>query len=185
MSALFQNFGKGKKSDQTPEQFYATCVQEFHRVAQSYGVAKKGVITVPELLKAGEKLTLAFLNDGFLKQEYSNNPAMFYYAVLMFCFDAGIATANKWHKDFASLDSYVEILTVLGPADDANKLLQEHFHPKVSENQGNGFVGEIFDKWLELTKPYHNLQDPRKYYYSAMLAGYQVGVSMMLEKFGL
>lgn len=178
-------FRKKDNKEITPEQFFAICLEDFHKTAQSFGVAKKGVINVPELLMTGQKLTLAFLDDAFLKREFSDNPTMYYHVVLMFCIEAGIATANKWHIDFANLDSYAKDLIVVGPADDANKLLQEYFPPEVSDNQGNAFVSKIFYRWVELTEPYHKLNDPRKYYFYALLAGYQVGVSMMLEKFGL
>ena len=43
---------------------------------------------------------------------------------------------------------------------------------------------EIFRRWVALHEPYWKLRDPRDYTYRAMVAGYQLGVSMMLEKLG-
>ena len=181
---IFSRSGNSNGSASTPEQFYSLCVKEFHEKAKSVDVAKKGVILIPELMKPGEKIVLGFLNDGFLQQEFAGNPAMFYYSVFMFCLDSGIAVANKWHKDVSSVDSYVDALLILGPADDANKLLQANFPKAISENQGNKFANLIFSRWAELVNPYVSMKDPRQYYFSALLAGYQLGVSMMLEKLG-
>ena len=42
----------------------------------------------------------------------------------------------------------------------------------------------IFDKWMELHEPYWKLADPRQYTFDATLAAYQLGVSVILEKYG-
>ena len=56
-----------------------------------------------------------------------------------------------------------------------------HFHNGVMGNQGNDFFPIIFEKWIAIHEPYWKLADPRDYTFKAMLASYQLGVSMILE----
>ena len=164
--------------------FYNDCVADFHQEATKYGVAQRGVIFIPELISLGEKTILAFLQDRFFQMQFGNNAQMYYYAIMSLTIDAGIAYAARWHEQFSTLNSYVEEIIEVGPADDANLLLCKHFPKEISENQGNLFFQKVYSRWIAMHDPYWKLADPRDYTFKAMLAAYQLGVSMMLEKLG-
>ena len=97
---------------------------------------------------------------------------------------AGIVYATKWHEKYSDLDEYVDQIIEDGSADDTNVLLKKHFPKEISENQGNPFFSKIFDRWLEMHTPYWALADARQHTFKAMLAAFQLGVSMILEKHG-
>lgn len=90
--------------------------------------------------------------------------------------------AVEWHVDFSSLKSYIGNLRDEGPADDvyalANKLL------KLNKDGFNALCGEVFDEWLSQHDPYWKMQDPRPYTFSALMAAYQLSISLVLEKLG-
>lgn len=48
----------------------------------------------------------------------------------------------------------------------------------------NAFYRVIFERWMAMHEPYWKLSDPRDYTFKAMVAAYQLGVSMILEKYG-
>lgn len=181
------DFRKKKDNSNTlksPQAFYNECVSDFHREAESCGVAKKGLIFIPELMDIGETAILSYLRDPYLQSEFEDNPTVLYYVIMSLAIESGIVFANKWHEDFPHLKSYaIEIITN-GPADDANSLLKKHFPANVSEDQGNTFFRKIFARWVAMHKPYWDLDDPRNYTFKALVAAYQLGISMMLEKLG-
>ncbi len=182
-------FNFGKKKDKEPElkkpiSFYNDCVADFHQEAAKHGVANKGLIFIPELIPLGEKTILAYLQDPFFQMQCGGNAQQYYYLIMALSIDAGICFATKWHEQFSALEKYVEEIIAEGPADDANTLMDAHFPDGVMGNQGNDFFPLIYQRWLEMHEPYWRLSDPRQYTFKAMLAAYQLGISMILEKFG-
>lgn len=168
----------------SPEKFYTDCVADFHKEAAKHGVANKGLIFIPELLPKGEQTILAFLKDPFFQMQCGGDAQMYYYLIMALSIDAGMCFATRWHRDFSSLDEYVEEIIELGPADDANIIMTSFLSDVAMGDQGNEFFPFIYDRWLKMHEPYWKLSDPREYTFKAMLAAYQLGVSMILEKYG-
>ena len=168
----------------TSSAFYNECVADFHAEAKKSGALNKGLIFIPELMPLGQKTILAFLKDPYFQMQSGGNAQQYYYLITALSIDAGMCYATRWHEDFSSLNQYVEEIITDGPADDANKLMNAHFSSEVMGNQGNSFYQIIFQRWLTMHEPYWNLKDPREYTFKALLAAYQLGVSMILEKYG-
>lgn len=168
----------------TDAEFYSSCVMKFHDFALKSDVANRGVIFIPELIPIGEKVLLEFLNDDFFQMQFGSDPKVYYYLIFSLCIESGIAIASKWHADFEHLDEYVDRLIEEGPPDEANKIMRRYLPKSVSADQGNGFFQEIYKGWLELNEPYWTLQDSRDYVFKSLLAGYQLGISIILEKLG-
>lgn len=177
-------FGFFKKKNNSLNSFYEDCLEIFHNEANKYGVANKGVIFIPELIERGEQTILAFLNDSFFKMQFGDNAELYYYLIFALTVEAGMIYANKWYEDYSTLDEYVKKIISAGPADEANILLDKLFEKDISENQGNSFFQKIYPKWLECLSSYWNIADPRAYIMKAYLAAYQLGISMVLEKYG-
>ena len=96
----------------------------------------------------------------------------------------GICFGEKWHKNFEGLKTgYVDEIIKVGPADDANAILAETIGINGNEEQ-NAFYQKIYEKWIHCHEPYWALEDPRQYTFRAMVAAYQLGISMVLEKYG-
>lgn len=181
------NFGNKKKEAseiKMPSAFYADCVADFHQEAQKHGAACKGLIFIPELIPIGENTILAFLKDPFFQMQFGNDAQTYYFFIMAMSIDAGMLFATKWHEDDGGLEDYVEEIIDIGPADDANILLSKHFPSSISADQGNPFFQKIFARWMKAHDPYWKQSDPREYTFRAMVAAYQLGVSMMLEKLG-
>lgn len=180
-------FGFGKKKNEpknTEGTFYTQCVEDFHAEAKKNGVATRGLIFIPELIPVGERVVLSLLQDPFYQMQFSNNPQAYYYFIMAMSIDAGMLLATQWHEDYSGIEECIARIFEEGPADDANTLLQAHFENNISENQGNLFFQRIFQRWSLMHEPYWKLSDPRKYTFEALTAAYQLGISMILEKYG-
>jgi hypothetical protein len=180
----FKKDKKEEKGIKSLGDFYIECVADFHKEAIKHGIANKGLIFIPELIPLGEKTILAFLKDSYFQMQYGGNAQQYYYLIMGLSIDTGMCFATRWHEKFSTLNQYVDEIIFTGPADDANALMENHFSKEIMGNQGNSFFPVIFKRWIELHEPYWKLDDPREYTFKAMVAAYQLGVSMILEKFG-
>lgn len=169
--------------DSNPSTFYSGCVTDYHEVAKALGYANRDVIFIPELIPIGQKTVLAFLKDKFFQTEFGNNPNQYYFVIMSLSLQAGIVFADKWHSNFSALkNGYVDQIIDEGPADEAEVLLKNEIG--LNKEQANQFYGEIYKRWMALHEPYWKLSNPREYTFNAVLAAYQLGVSMILEKYG-
>ena len=167
----------------TAVQFYNDCVEDYHNTANRQGLAKRGLIFIPELIPIGEKTVLAFLKDPFFSAQFGSNPKMYYYVIMSLALQAGIVFAVKWHEDFPALKAgYVDQIIEEGPADACKPFLRQL---GLSDNEKeNAFYRVIYERWLAKHEPYWEMRDPRDYTIKATLAAYQLGISMILEKYG-
>jgi len=180
------NFGKKKKEPEIkkPSDFYTLCVEDYHRTLKEMGYANRGLIFIPELIPMGNKAVLAYLKDPFFKAEVGGNVTQYYYLICSLSFMTGVAYAEKWHSNFAALKAgFVDQVIADGPADYAIPILEKELHLS-SDQQSEKLYSIIFDRWLILHEPYWKLSDPREYTFNAMLAAYQAGISVILEKHG-
>ncbi len=180
-------FGKKKNESSdnmlSPREFYTRCVEDYHNTAAKHGLAKKGLVLIPELVPIGQKTVLAFLKDVFFQTEFRDDAALYHYVIMSLSLQAGIVFAAKWHEDFAGLDdAFVDQIIVEGPADACKPCLRKL---GLTDNEKeNEFYRAIFQRWLALHEPYWKLSDPREYTFNAMLAAYQLGISLILCECG-
>ena len=164
-------------------QFYNDCIEDYHNTANRLGLAKHGLIIIPELIPIGEKTVLAFLKDPFFQMQFSDDAQLYYYAIMSLSLQAGIVFAEKWHSDFSALKSgYVDRIIQEGPADACKPFLKKL--GLTDNKKENDFYRTIFERWITMHEPYWKLADPRNYTFKATLAAYQLGISMILEEFG-
>lgn len=172
-----------RKNQSSADQFYLDCLKDFHATALEHGFANHGVVFIPELIPYGERTVLAYLKDSFFQSQFGKNPAMYYYVIMSLSLQAGIAIAAKWHFDFSALQAgYVSQIIEEGPADECKPFLAEL--ELADKEDENAFYSAIFERWSALHEPYWELKDPREYTFKAMLAAYQLGISVILEKYG-
>lgn len=189
--SLFDMFKKNQKRESAEsvqimsvQSFYTECLKSFHDEAMANGFANRGLIFIPELMPMGEKAVLAYLQDMFFTMEFGQNPTQYYYVIMSLSLQTGICFGEKWHKDFAGLKSgYVDEIIKVGPADDANVIMSETIGISGNQEQ-NVLYQKIYEKWIKCHEPYWTLEDPRQYTFRAMVAAYQLGISMILEKYG-
>ena len=181
---LFDRFKKQTTpSKSSPSAFYDQCVADYHNIAANHRLAKKGLILIPELMPVGKKTVLAFLKDPFFQSQFRGDPTVYYYAIMSLSLQAGIVFAAKWHEDAAGLDDlFVEQIIREGPADACKPYLRKL---GLTDNEKeNHFYQAIFQQWTALHEPYWSLSDPREYTFNAMLAAFQLGISMILAEMG-
>ena len=162
--------------------FYKECVSSFHQIASDAGYANKGLIFIPELMPAGEKIVNALLSNQYLSSQYGSDPSRYYYAIVGLGIQAGMVIADQWHKDPDALkNGFVDYIIAQGPAEMAKRLMQTCF--QADEEKANGFYSSIYSRWLQLHKPYWNRKDTGQYTFYGTLAAYQTGISAILGQY--
>ena len=165
--------------------FYIDCAKAYHDTAKQSGYVQNDMVHIPALLPIGQKTTLAFLQDSFLQSEFSHDPETYYYVVMTFVLQCGIIFADKWHSSMDHLKNTEFVVQVIkdGPWDYAAPILKEKL--KITEDNFNLFCRHIYDDWLRMLEPYWSQQDPRDYTFHATLAAFQLGVSTILDQYGI
>lgn len=179
---LLNNFAEEMKMNN----FYSRCIEDYHDYAKEKGYLTKGLIYIPELIPIGQNTVLKYLKNTSMQNEFSDNPAQLYYVINSLTLQCGIIFGAMWHTDFEKLSSGVgpnEVFSYSHGVWDHVKPIFEN-DLGISEEESYGMCRDIFNRWLSQHKPYWKLSDPREYTYSATLATFQLGVSMILEKYG-
>ena len=176
-----------KKTNNTgnlsPQEFYNLCVKDYHENAQKLGYAKRGLIFIPELIALGQQAVLWFLRNDDLKSHFTS-PSMYYFVGLNTAVRCGILFGLKWHLDFNGLNvpGYVESVMEQGPSVFTDDIIKNDLG--MDEQAFNSFCTKLFDRWCALHDPYWKLSKPAEYTIYATLAAYQLGISMILCKYG-
>ena len=147
------------------------------------GLATNGVIFIPELIPIGEKTILSYLQNDAINADLGQTPAEFYFVMVRLAIQAGLAFGEKWHLDFSGLQNgYVEQVMNRGAAQVSNHILA--WLGLYEDEEQDEFYKKIFERWVELHEPYWKLKDARQHTFKAILAAYQLGISMVLCKYG-
>lgn len=166
------------------KEFYDECLEVFHNTIKEEGYVDS-LAFIPELGPIGQKISLAFLQDSFFQMQFGSNPVQYYYIINSLCLQAGCVAADMWHHDYDKLKhGFVDTIIMEGPAEYAKPLFEKNFNLNSDGDAGEKLYSKVFDKWMELHEPYWNLNDPREYTFMAMVASFQLGVSMILNKYG-
>ena len=167
----------------SPTAFYTECTMAYHEYAKTQGYAHKGLIFIPELIPLGQKAVLAYLQDPFLTFEYSSTPDTYYYVINSFAFQTGIIYGATWHESYATLKGGFDNKVIKdGPWEHVEPLFKKDL--EMSKEEFERFGQELYALWKNQHEAYWKLNDPRQYTFNAMLASFQLGVSMILEKLG-
>lgn len=168
---------------ETPQTFYTSCLKDYHDTAKKLGYAENDVVFVPELLEYGQKAILWFFRNDELQRQLSE-PASYYYCAVNTAIRCGILFALKWHLDFRGLQAhgYVDSVMETGPSVFTKDIIKRDLG--MNDSAFGSFCTAICMRWMEMQKPYWQMQDPRDYTFYATLAAYQLGVSIILCKYG-
>lgn len=181
--ALFSKERKGKHSIKAPLDFYQECVSAFHETAAKLCGAPQRPIVVPELVPIGQNVALTLLQKPTYLSNCADNAELYYQLILYLCIHAGMAVATQWdlnpndlHKNLGMIIDEPELI--------GEELIKEYFAKEMPDGKGTLLFAGIFAIWMKLHDPYWQLKDPREYTLLSLAAGYQLGVSMILEKYG-
>ena len=168
---------------ESPKDFYITCIGNFNATAQRYQQAMRDTIFIPELIDFGTQAILWFYKNDELQRQISE-PAEYYYVAVCTALHCGILFACQWHENYKAMcnNGFVNKIMETGPSRFTPGIIKKTLG--WDDIQFRKFVMAIFEKWMELHKPYWNLKDPREYTFQATLAVYQLGISMTLGKLG-
>lgn len=167
-----------------PKKFYTVSCEKFHDMANlGLELTPRGVIFVPELIRIGGETILAWLQDPAFQQRFGHSVETYYYVLAVRSFEAGLVFGDKWHHQVSALKSGFVEEVIKGDINDyVNPIIDNVMH--MDEYTQASFYKDIFDCWTELHAPYWKLRDPRDYTFNLLLAAYQLGVSVILTKYG-
>lgn len=163
-----------------PSDFTAYACKVFNEYAFSQNLVKGDIAFVPELVPLGEKAVLELLANPTFQKEYGDTPMLFYYMVFQYALKTGLLIGAMWELNFDALkeDSFkFEVEHALNG--ETEKLLSAMGLD--TEEKHDAFFVELFRKWTKITAPYTQLEDQRYYITGALFAGFQLGVTMILD----
>lgn len=165
--------------------FYIDCVKAYHDTVKQLGWMQNGMIHIPDLLPVGQKTTLAYLQDHFLQSEFSHDPETYYYVVMTFVLQCGIIFADKWHKSMDHLKGteFIDQVIADGPWDYVAPILTDAL--EMHADSFNLLCRHVYDNLLQKMEPHWQKQDARDYLFHAILASFQLGISIILDKYGI
>ncbi len=168
--------------------FFADTTAKLHSIAEKEGYVPTGMINVPEVFSFGTKVVLGLLQKQSLSERFSDDPVEYYYRIVCYAWSCGVLAAKEWHLNFEdfSKDDFLDRLinTSNAPSFLAKDIAEEKLAMTVDDL--NEFLPKIYEVWQESLEPYWKFSDiiSRDYTFAAILACYQLAVSMVLERYG-
>ena len=179
-------FGKHKDNTsviKTPTEFYLECIKAYHEAAAKLEVVQKDQIIIPELMPVGEKVALAFLQNQRYLDLCKDDAEKYYQMIIFLSIHAGMAVATQWDLNKNDIQKHLGMI-INDPVQIGQELIKQYFSNVIPDSNGMILCVAIFIAWKKLHDPYWKLSDPRKYTLLSMAAAFQLGVTMMLEKYG-
>ena len=177
------NEGAASNGFVSPKLFYVDCMKDYHDRAKELGYAEHDVLFIPELIEPGSKAVYWFLSNEELQKQFAS-PAEYYYVAVNTAIRCGILFGAMWHTDLPRLQKpgFVEFILENGPSNYTVDLIKKDLG--MDDKAFGEFCTQIFLRWCEMHKPYWALAHPHEYTTNATLAAYQLGVSMILCRYG-
>ena len=135
------------------------------------------MMMAPDLLERGKNYIMTLLQNAALKEQFKNEPIMFYYNVASFAFAGGIAYADAWQKDVTQIKlGFVDTLIASQPDKHALAMDIMGIETEAEKNAYRGLCDDMFSEFIELMKPYWEKEDPRPFLFQGLLAFFQTGI---------
>lgn len=169
-------YSSDKFNTEKQQDFFNTCVTAFHNEVKNLNIAGEGMVEIPFLLEVGKKYVLRYLNDFYYKGRAQQNIDGYFKDIINLSICGGIVFAEMqpYKSDcMSAYDDYIED----GITERAYTILQKCFPLDVYFGENNCFL-MVYKKFVELYKPHHLEENSADYVFSAMLAAYQLGISM-------
>ena len=176
----------GENNIISPRDFYFDCVNAYNKIARSHGVLYENIKVIPELLEYGIDIILYYLHnkDFYEKLTYNEEEEdleNLYRRILMIAIDSGVVLGECWQLNSSDIRKKLEEIKLKPPVifiiwDNVFNLVpMEVFQ----------FYGDMYCEFTEQLYPLWNkIPDMRLHLLYAFLAGFQLGVSAILEKRG-
>ena len=161
------------------------CVIAVHDEAERLGIVMKGPAIVPDLLPLGRRAVSEYMSDRFLILEYEDHPEDYNFMIMCAAADFGIVLADRWYRDRNELEEFSADLINRGPVKEAWAIVSRKFSDDIMKDGAEEFLGCIFAKLSEMNSAVPESPDKRAYTFTSMLAVFQLGISVILEKYGL
>lgn len=184
--AIF-NFGEEEPEERiSPMRHYFNCVEAFHQVAQEEGYVTKAPIHVPELLLWGEQVIISRLRSKTYTSLMRTNKRYHWLVINTEALQLGILFGYAWHKNFDDLqNSLLRKVMKTGPAPYLEPIFTGPLPIPPDSFKTLSFI--IFHEWEQQKaslRKFRKTENPSPYTLKAILASFQLGVSMILEKLG-
>ena len=162
------------------DEFYNQCLGVFTKTAQEANLLQ-GNLVCTELLPVGKKVVFEYLYDRYLVQRHESDPDIFYDYVVQLSFEAGITIANKWKDASADLEEYIDKIIRETSFDDIRGIYQQYFNVE-SEQTWRKFISNLSAPVYDLLKWYHEQDNFEAYKLKLLLAAFQLGMMLILNK---
>ena len=165
-------------------EFFSRCTQDIHEAARKEGQAKDGVILIYELMRYSEYGIDAFFNNQALAREFYDDLYSYFFLIMMMSLQYGLVLARQWKVDFNQLtEEYVNDTIDFALTERSEVVYKEI--GLADEQKRDDFLGKIYDIVFEWIRAYVGTPEQPEYITKAMVAAYQLGISMAIAKSGM
>ena len=174
--------------------FYNTCVKKFHETGMKNNYINSSELFLSDIIVEGRKHVLDILKDDYFRSEYGSQPMQYYFMVVSFYFQAGMADAVLFVRDRKNFNDkkFMKKMMEEGPFKTVKPELE---NMGLSEEKLAEIIRNIFFDWYGLmTEYFQNLPDEdkkkdedgkpglRDYVFNACLASCQFGITLVLNR---
>ncbi len=134
------------------------------------------------MYEKGNEVVLLFLQNESLQRQ-ANSPVNYYYRICGLVFQISTVFAERWQ--YESFNFNINNVDIFDPdvMNPVKRIVENEW--EISINEFNNILNEVYQAWLNIHEPYWNLSDSRNYTFNAILAVFQLGISITLNSYGL
>ena len=163
------------------KEFFFQCLGAYKQVAQKEGLLSGEEKPYLEFEEVGHKVVFEYLYDRYLVRRHESDPDIYYNYVTQLSLEAGCVIADKWNENPSELEEFVDIIIRETSMDFIKDIYVNKFDLD-DEMEWHKFESKLSALNYDLLKWYHNHEEFELYKQNLLLAVFQVGVMMVLDK---
>lgn len=162
--------------------FLAACIYDFHKAVYPHGLAQNGAVIVRELLPVGRCAVQSYYESDDLRAEFEGYSDVHEDFMVMLSIDLGLVVGAFWYADRDIFDILAWRAINAMPISAAEGLIDALYDQPIMDDSGAPLFDLIFERFTAMLEPYRSMPNAHNYVICALLAAFQLGLTLMFER---